>query len=399
MNLIRLTLREMRHRRVNFLLGVFSVLLATAVLSGSLLVLNRYDVHIAEILAEKQAQLEEQIQLLRQDTVRAMEGLGFNITVLPAGQILADWYTEGAGSQTMPESYLQKLQASTLLTIEHPVPVLRQKIRWPETRWTVLLAGVGGADAPPAGQVDIGEEISRGLHLDVGDTLQLMDRSFVVRRVLRQEVAADDITLTLPLAVAQALLGQAGRISEIRAVQCRAAWQDMPRIREEIGRILPGTQIIEKGSEVLAKVTAIRQVEQKGAAQIANEQVSRDRMRTSIQQTIGLLLPFILIACIAWIYLLTADNVARRIGEIGTLRSLGFSSAAVAAVFFFRSVLLGLLGGTAGLLISAVIAHRLPLKLFVFLLPVALLIALAGSLLPVRRAVLRDPADILRGTV
>jgi putative ABC transport system permease protein len=397
MNLLKLTVRELLHRRVNFLLGVLSVLLATAVLSGSLLLLGAYDRRTGEILAARQAELETQIQRLQADTVSAMEHLGFNIIILPAGQNLADWYGDDYAAQTMPESYVQTLEKSGLVTIEKLIPALRQKIRWPETQWTIILAGAGGSGAVPAGQVDIGTEISRGLSLKSGDTLQLMGRTFTVRNVMLQEAAADDVTLTLPLAAAQELLGKAGQISEIRALQCRAAWRDVKRIREEVGRILPGTQVVEKGSEVLTKVTAIRQVEEKGAAQIANEQAAREQMRRSVQRTLGILIPFILLACIAWIYLLTADNTARRMAEIGTLCSLGFSSGYVAAVFLMRAALLGMLGGVAGLLLSAVAAHGMPVKLFVLLLPCALLIALAGSFRPVWRAVHRDPADILRG--
>ncbi len=62
-----------------------------------------------------------------------------------------------------------------------------------------------------------------------------------------------------------------------------------------------------------------------------------------------------------------------------------------------RAALIGLIGGAAGLLLSAAVARGMPLKLFILLLPFALLIALAGSFRPVWRAVNRDPADILRG--
>ena len=397
MNLFKLTVCELLHRRVNFLLGVLSVLLATAVLSGSLLLLGAYDRRAGEILAARQAELETKIQRLQVDTVSAMGHLGFNIIILPAGQNLADWYGDDYASRTMPESYVQTLEKSGLVTIEKLIPILRQKIRWPETLWTVILAGAGGSEAVPAGQVDIGIEISRGLSLKSGDTLQLMSQRFTIRNVMPQEAAADDVTLTLPLTAAQEILGKPGQISEIRALQCRAAWRDITRIREEVGGILPGTQVVEKGSEVLAKVAAIRLVEEKGAAQIANEQMMREQMRHSVQRTLGILVPVILLTCIAWIYLLTSDNTALRMTEIGTLCSLGFSSGNVAAVFLMRAALLGLLGGVAGLLISTIVAHGMSVKLFALLLPCAPLIALAGSFRPVWRAVHRDPADILRG--
>ena len=397
MTLFKLTLREILQGRVNFLLGVLSVCIATAVLGGALILLNTYNLRTEEILASKQTELETQVERLRRDTVRAMEHLGFNITILPAEQNLADWYADDYAALTMPQTYAEKLAVSELVTIDHLESVLRRKIRWPETQWTVLVLGIASASAPPAGQVDIGDEIARGLNLAPDDTFRLMGRSFTVRNRMAQEAAVEDITLVLSLLDAQALLGATGRISEIRARQCRVAWQNVGRIREEVGRILPGTQVIEKGSEVLAKVTAIRQVEEKGAAQIENERVARDQMSRSVRRTLGILIPFILLACIAWVYLLAADNAARRIVEIGILRSVGFSSGAVARIFIFRSLLTGLLGGAAGLLLCGVLVRGMPATRVVFLLPLALLIALAGSLVPVRQAVRRDPADILRG--
>lgn len=397
MTLFKLTIQELRQRRVNFLLGVVSVLIATAILSGSLLLINAYDQRTEEILSARQAALEARISQLQQDTVRSMEGLGFNITILPAEQNLGDWYAEDYAKRTMPQSAAAKLMANGLITLDHLEPVLRKKISWPETQWTVLVLGVAGESAPHAGQVDIGDEIARGLNLKPGNSLQLMGQTFVVRNRMKQEGAVEDITLTLSLSDAQTLLGLKGRINEIRARQNRVAWQDVERIRKEVHRILPGTRIVEKGAEVLAKVTAIRQVEEKGAAQIANERVARTRMRQSVQRTLGFLLPFILLACAAWIYLLTADNTARRMVEIGTLRSLGFSSGSVAKIFLLRSLLTGLIGGTAGLLVCSVLTRGIPLRLFFLLIPIAVLLSLAGSMIPVRQAVRCDPADILRG--
>ncbi len=397
MTLLKLTFQELRNRRGNFLLGVLSVLIATGVLSGALLVLGAHDRRTDEILAIKQSELEAQVDRLRQDTVRAMEHLGFNITILPSGQNLGDWYADNYAAQTMPQTDIDKLKEAGLKTIDRLEPVLRKKVRWPETQWTILVSGEGGAAAPPVGEVDVGDEIALGLSVKSGDTLTLKGHSFRVRNVKKQEGAIEDITLTISLSAAQKLLSAEGQISEIRAGQRRVAWQDIEQIRAEVQRILPGSKIIEDGSKVLTKVTAIRQVEEKGAAQIANEKRAREQMRHSVQRVLSILLPLVLLACVAWVYLLAADNAARRTVEIGTLRSIGFSVSAVAKIFVFRSILTGLTGGTMGLLICAVCARGMPILLFIILLPFAVLVALAGSLIPVQRAAHRDPADILRG--
>ena len=46
-------------------------------------------------------------------------------------------------------------------------------------------------------------------------------------------------------------------------------------------------------------------------------------------------------------------SVANRVTEIGTLRALGFSRASVLAAFLVEALLLGLVGGVAGLLAAS----------------------------------------------
>jgi len=399
-NILHLVHKELLHRKVNFLFGTLAVLVAVTVLIAAVQMLRTYDEQTEAQLANKQADLETRIAGLQADTVRAMEQLGFNIIILPLEQNLADWYAEDYAERTMPVAYIEKLKASGLVTIEKLVPVLRRKVRWPETQWTVILAGTGGREAPSVGEVDLGAELVRGLNLQSGDTIKLFGRSFTVRNVMAQEATADDITLTLTLAEAQMLLGAEGRINEIRALECRAAWQDLPRIRAEVARILPDTQVIEKGSETLARVISIQQVEEKGLAEIEHERATRAELRTSLRGLIGVLLPILLLVCFAWIYLVSAENVEKRMPEIGLLRSVGFSSGTLAALFLLREVTMGLLGGLLGLAV-AFLVWRVPVSAsLVLLVPAGSIVgALLGGITPVLRSVNRDPADILRGDV
>jgi len=399
-NILHLVHKELLHRKVNFLFGTLAVLVAVTVLIAAVQMLRTYDEQTEAQLANKQADLETRIAGLQADTVRAMEQLGFNIIILPLEQNLADWYAEDYAERTMPVAYIEKLKASGLVTIEKLVPVLRRKVRWPETQWTVILAGTGGREAPSVGEVDLGAELVRGLNLQSGDTIKLFGRSFTVRNVMAQEATADDITLTLTLAEAQMFLGAEGRINEIRALECRAAWQDLPRIRAEVARILPDTQVIEKGSETLARVISIQQVEEKGLAEIEHECATRAELRTSLRGLIGVLLPILLLVCFAWIYLVSAENVEKRMPEIGLLRSVGFSSGTLAALFLLREVTMGLLGGLLGLAV-AFLVWRVPVSAsLVLLVPAGSIVgALLGGITPVLRSVNRDPADILRGDV
>lgn len=107
-------------------------------------------------------------------------------------------------------------------------------------------------------------------------------------------------------------------------------------------------------------------------------------------------------------------SVASRTAEIGTLRALGFSRAAVLAAFLSESLLLGLLGGVAGLVAAsfmqalsisttnfqtfAELAFRFVLTptIVVASLAFALVMGLVGGVLPAARAARLKIVDALR---
>ena len=80
-----------------------------------------------------------------EDSVRkTMKGLGFNIFIFPEGQELGEVYTQGFASKTMPESYTAKLAESKIVTVNHLLPSLTRKLKWPEKERTVILIGIRG---------------------------------------------------------------------------------------------------------------------------------------------------------------------------------------------------------------------------------------------------------------
>jgi len=107
------------------------------------------------------------------------------------------------------------------------------------------------------------------------------------------------------------------------------------------------------------------------------------------------------------------SNVRERRAEIGLLRAIGKSSWYIAGLFLGRAILLGLLGGGLGCAAGLAIVHGIgrvapelaapaagPLTRDGFLFAGALvgapLVCLLASYLPTLRAVLQDPALVLR---
>jgi putative ABC transport system permease protein len=100
-------------------------------------------------------------------------------------------------------------------------------------------------------------------------------------------------------------------------------------------------------------------------------------------------------------------TVLERRAEIGLFKSLGATDARVATLLLLEAGALGLVGGIAGYLLGSVLAWRLaravfgvPVGIHLVMLPVclalALVVTLAGSAIPLRRALKVSPAVVLR---
>ena len=107
-------------------------------------------------------------------------------------------------------------------------------------------------------------------------------------------------------------------------------------------------------------------------------------------------------------------SVASRVGEIGTLRALGFSRAAILVAFLVEALLLGLVGGVVGLVAASFMqalsisttnfqtfaelafSFTLTPRIVVASLVFALAMGFVGGFLPAARAARLKIVDALR---
>jgi len=130
-----------------------------------------------------------------------------------------------------------------------------------------------------------------------------------------------------------------------------------------------------------------------------------------IMDRVGVLMWALVVAALATAALAVASmmlaNVLERRAEIGLFKSLGATDARVVTLFMLEALVIGLAGGVAGYLGGTVLARSLAAAVFgaapgvhwVILpaaLAVALLVALAGSALPLARVLKFSPAVVLR---
>lgn len=377
MTFFGLILREISFRRGNFILSVLALSFAVAL---TMAVVNMTE------SAER-------------ETTRQMRELGFNVLILPEGTDMGDFWAQSFARNEMPEEYVERLAKSDVVTIRHLYARLQKKYDVGGTG--VLLTGV----MPYAqnahetkkqhmghfierGALRVGFEAGRRLGLSAGDTVSVGGRDFRVERVFAESGSIDDIRLVGNLHDVQAVLGLAGRINEIEALECLCTPDGLETIRADIEKILPGTHVAQLKSQALARM----------------------RVRRMVEKYSLFLLPLATAVATIWAGLLALSNVRERVPEIGILRALGVTSDKIFFLFLGRSALIGLASGVLGVAGGAALAVWAGTRIFSMTAdkitplpetnaPVVLIVigvAVFAGYFPAMLAVKKDPAEVLR---
>lgn len=427
MKLFTLIRREMFFRFRRTLAALAAVTIASAALTAVLVLLRLHDTSARALLAAREKETAEAGAVLRDEMRKAMLKLSFNLLILPEGVDLKQWYLDQESDLTLPDSYGDRLVGSGIVTVRHVLPMLQKRILWPETGRTIVLIGTRGEvpegfESPrkpliqpvPPGTIVLGYELHRPLGLAEGQAVRLLGREFKVHRLHAERGSKDDITAWIYLDDAQQLLGMQGKISSLLALECLCAGTDdaLARIRAEVSAALPGTQVVEMGTKVLARAEARTRAGEETLRQLDEEKNKQRRLARQRQRFSALLLPLILLLCGGWIGLLTFSDVRERRGEIGMLRTIGFRTRTLLALVFIKALLTGLAGGVLGYLAAAALCAvraagmqgLTPADIASVWHPFNLLAAAAGAVglmllaswIPALIAAQTDPAEVLR---
>jgi hypothetical protein len=420
MSIWRLVLCEIAYRKLNFGLSVLSVLVAVGCLVGEMLLLRKHELQASAILVAKYSETLEKMRALEDDYRKITKNLGFNVLILPRDQNLSDLYADDFASKYMPEEYAERLAKSRVATINHLLPSLQQKLKWPERERTILLIGVRGEvpivhadekkpilDAVPPGGMVLGYELHRSLKVAKGDKVKLLGREFTVTKLHAERGTKDDITVWINLGEAQELLGKKGRINAILALECNCSAERMGKIRSEIGGILPDTQVIELATQALARAEARNRAADESREAIWREQVHQGSLLRDQANYAAWFIPLVLFGCILWLGLLGFSNARQRSNEIGILRALGVSWVKVSTLLLSKAALVGIVGALLGYVAGSLFARfrgdaavESPILFGNMLGLVALcaagLVSALAAWVPALIVLRQDPADVLR---
>ena len=423
MSVWHLVWREIAHRKGNFLLALLSVTAAVGSLIGATTLLEANSLRTRQLLDEKE-QLVEKAGAQLEDAMRKITiGLGFNVLILPEDQDLAELHAEGTLSKAMPYEYVDRLAKSRIVTVNHLLPAIVRKLRWDEQDMTIVLMGTRGEvpflhkdpkkpmlDAVPRGKLVAGYHVHRPRNLNVGDRVTLLGKEFDVLRLNEERGSVDDTTVWVHLEDAQEMLGMQNLINGIWALECHCTGDRISQVRAEISSILPGTQVIERGTQALARAEARSTAKLAAEQSLEREAASRAEIRGQQERFAAVLVPLIVTACAVWVAFLTYGNVRQRREEIGILRAIGLRSSQILALFLSKAVLVALFGAVAGYLAGFVVGLSWSdlsvqggeaLRLFspgwlLTAIAVALLLSCLASWLPAIAAARQDPAVVFQ---
>ena len=422
MSIWTMMIREIAHRKVNFLLGLAGVSAAVGLLIGVLTCLELHDARSEEIVTGKEEETRAVLGELRSDVKKAMQGLGYNAVILPKDQPLGDWYAQDYAAKTMPESRASRL-ADTKGLVDRYLPRLRQKLKWEEKQWTIIVVGLGEerildtnvcedkplVDAVSGGGCVVGYELHSALGLVAGEEIAVLGKRFRVKKCERELGTKDDITIWTNLADAQELLDKPELINEIMLVEHLSVWGNTTEVRRRVADVLPDCQVVEIASETLARAHARIKVAEEAKTTIQRETEKRALLQAERRRVLMRSLPLGSLACATWIGFLMYLNVRDRAPEIGVLMTLGFRSGGVRTLVLSKALLLGGVGGLLGFALGTGAAflletggHASPaigmvavLEYFGLALVLGIATCILGSWIPARAAVAMDPAEVL----
>jgi putative ABC transport system permease protein len=265
------------------------------------------------------------------------------------------------------------------------------------------------ADWPqgPAPNVLAGSKLAAEAKLAIGDAIELSGKKLRIGGILNTG-GAEDGAIVAPLHVAQQILG---RPNAVRRVMVSALTKPEDAFaRRDPNKMAPAMRdrwycspyansIAFQIHEALpnVRVEQIRPVEQ-----------TQGQVLSRVSGMMLLLTLAALMASVLAVSAAMAATVLERRHEVGLMKSMGASNAAVASLFLTEAGLLALAGGAIGFLAGTAVAHRIGQSIFgstisvhpvvmALILCAALAVTFLGSAGAVRKAMHFDPAVVLRG--
>jgi len=237
-------------------------------------------------------------------------------------------------------------------------------------------------------EVMLGSDIAKPLGLVIGSTITLTNGNNSVNgdvvAVIETTGGSEDGYIITSLKTAQYLFDNEGKISSI---EVRALCNDCPV--EEMSRQIEA---------------ALLNVEARAMSQIVLSEMALIKRTQSSAMAVSIITLLVSALTVASTML---ASVNEKLKEIGIMRAVGASDIQIVSMLLFEGAIIGAIGGSVGFVLGTLVSFvAAPLLLSVtpspiwILLPaaagVSITVGMVASVIPAKRAVSIDPAEVLR---
>jgi putative ABC transport system permease protein len=342
MNPFRLILKELFYRKVNSLVILLTVIIASTV-------------SVAIYSLSKASENE---------TRKIMREQGLNLYIFPKGTNLIDFYSVN-NTPCFPEDYVNVLaESKTFDAVRHLTGILQVKYPdWKDPNGSshqILLAGykdeamqrflpaqeLMGTDVEK-GTVHIGSQLARNIPEGTPFRITGSDgKEYAFEIVTRfgEGKGMFDQGVAFNLDDLQTILGMEGKINKIEALGCVCKDGRINNARKQVQAIFADLEVTEISS-------------------IAD---ARENQRLMMNKYGSFIIPFVILTSLLIAGLLFYQNVTARSHEIGLLKAMGTSNYGILFMFMTKAFILGLAGGIIGFFLGSMIAEYFGKEIFMF---------------------------------
>jgi len=410
MILNRLLIKELYASKLSSLSAVIALLSAITVLIISLSTLSSYKHKSLNYMQTKQHENQLLMGKLNQKIAVALSHLDYNITLIPKGQNIDNWYAEDFSEKLLPISLLDKLK--NLRGLLHYCGQLRQRIEWKERNWQIIVAArTNSIDKekyrmPAIGKISVGYEIADSLGIMVNDKISILGKKFIVEQCGTESGSdeKEDLTIWFNMVDLQNLLEKPKMISEILLLENVKNWLHPEKLKKNLIDILPNIKIIRHGS----KLTVAAMIQYNTGKTMQNTLNSdakelinniKERKRFSLQIII-----LVVLISLAWLSMTIWHNINCRRVEIGIWHSLGVERKVVALLFLLKYFYTSIAGLIIGMGIGLLYVRNQALQVSFYELFVMIVVAIVltmfitvlACLMPLQQILKLDVAQILQ---
>ena len=342
MNPFRLVIKELFYRKVNSIVILLTVIVASTI-------------SVAVYTLSKASENETRLIMREQ---------GLNLYLFPKGANLIDLFSVN-NMPAFPENYVDALaESKTFDAVRHLTGILQVKYPdWKDPNGSshqVVLMGYKdeamqrflpkqetmGYDVVK-GTVHVGSLIAKNIPEGAPFIINGTDGkqySFKIAERLAEGKGMIDQGIAFNLGDLQSVLGMEGKINKIEALGCVCKDGRIKNARNQVQAIFPDLEVTELSS-------------------IAD---ARENQRLMMNKYGAFIIPFVILSSLLITGLLFYQNITARNREIGLLKAMGTSNYTILFMVLAKAFLLGLAGGIAGFFLGSLIAEYFGREIFRF---------------------------------